>query len=82
MDQNDRKDSAAGGEETNIYLTGDSTLQTPEEAAKDKSKDTREDTTMEVSADDLHETAADRLAGSDRAGTAERKDNSNSDNNE
>lgn len=65
-------------EETKIYLTGDSTLQTPDEDRRDKSIDPRNDNTIDVSADDLHETKADRLAGSDRAGTAERKDNSNS----
>jgi hypothetical protein len=61
--------------ETKIYLTPDSTLQTPEEDRHDKSIDPREDNTISVSNDDLHETNADRLAGSDRAGTAERKDN-------
>ena len=65
-------------EETKIYLTGDSTLQTPDEDRRDKSIDPRNDNTIDVSADDLHETKADRLAGSDRAGTAERKDNTNS----
>ena len=81
MNQDERKDSASGGEETKIYLTGNSTLQTPDESARDKAKDPRQDTTMEASSDDLHETTADHLAGSDRAGTAERKDNSLSDNN-
>ena len=60
--------------ETPIYLTGDSTLQTPEEDEKDKSKDPRRDETMEPSNDDLHEINADRLAGSDHAGTVERKE--------
>ncbi len=60
--------------ETPIYLTGDSTLQTPAEDEKDKTKDPRRDDTMEPSNDDLHEINADRLAGSDRAGTAERKE--------
>jgi hypothetical protein len=63
-------------EETKIYLTSDSTLQTSEEHRHDASVDPRKDNTMEASADDLHETKADRLAGSDRAGTAERTDNS------
>jgi len=61
--------------ETRIYLTPDSTLQTPEEDHQDKSIDPRKDNTIAVSNDDLHETNADRLVGSDRTGTAERKDN-------
>jgi hypothetical protein len=61
--------------ETKIYLTPDSTLQTPEEYEHDKSIDPRKDNHIDVSNDDLHETDADRYAGSDRAGTAERKDN-------
>src|SRR5438128_1741279 len=55
-------------EPTPIYLTGDSTLQTPEEDREDKSKDPRSNDTFEPSEDDLRETNADRLAGSDRAG--------------
>ncbi|HEX2608480.1 MAG TPA: hypothetical protein VHK91_13925 [Flavisolibacter sp.] len=62
--------------ETPIYLNSDSTLQTPEEDQHDKNIDTRDDETLDVSNDDLHETKADRMAGSDRAGTSERKDNS------
>jgi hypothetical protein len=80
MEQKDRKNeeeqqerSAGASEETPIFLTGDSTLQTPEEDRHDKSKDPREDDRLDVSNDDLHETNADRMAGSDRAGTAERK---------
>ena len=72
-DQNKRQGSESG--ETPIYLTGDSTLQTPQEAAHDKSVDPRQDNTMSPSNDDLRESDADRFAGSDRAGTAERKDN-------
>lgn len=68
--QNDRESS-----KTKIYLTPDSSLQTPEEDQHDKSIDPRKDDTIDVSKDDLHETNADRFAGSDRAGTAERKDN-------
>ena len=63
-------------EETPIYLTDNSTLQTPAEHRHDKSVDTRQDSSREASKDDLHETDDDRLAGSDRAGTFERKDNS------
>ena len=66
--------SNATNEPTPIYLTPDSTLQTPEEDRHDKSIDPRRDDSLSVSNDDLHETNADRLAGSDRAGTAERKE--------
>jgi len=72
---NSKLSSNASNEPTPIYLTGDSTLQTPEEDQHDTSVDPRKDSSMEVSNDDLHESAADRFAGSDRAGTAERKDN-------
>ena len=65
--------SPDGSESTPIYLNSDSTLQTPEEDRKDKAYDPRNDDEISVSNDDLHETKADRLAGSDRAGTAERK---------
>lgn len=61
--------------ETKIYLTPDSTLQTPQEDRHNKSIDPRKDNRIAVSKDDLHETNADRFAGSDRAGTVERKDN-------
>ena len=63
-------------EPTPLHLTDDSTLQTPAEHRHDKSIDPRKDTSREASKDDLHETDDDRLAGSDRAGTFERKDNS------
>jgi hypothetical protein len=75
--EQENKQQAAGneaGDPTPIYLTGDSTLQTPEEDEHDKSVDPRRNDTFEPSNDDLHETKADRLAGSDRAGTAERKE--------
>jgi hypothetical protein len=67
--------SNAANEPTPVYLTSDSTLQTPEEDRRDKSNDPGKDDTLSVSNDDLHETKGDRLAGSDRAGTSERKDN-------
>ena len=58
-------------EETKIYLTPDSTLQTPEEHRHDQSVDPRKDNTMEVSNDDLRETDTDRyrdeVAGTDYA---------------
>lgn len=72
-DPNIRRSSES--DETKIYLTPDSSLQTPEEDRHDKSIDPRKDNTVAVSNDDLHETNADRFAGSDRTGTAERKDN-------
>ena len=48
-------------EETKIYLTPDSTLQTPEEHQHDQSVDPRKDNTMSVSNDDLRDTDIDRL---------------------
>ena len=60
--------------ETPIHLTEDSTLQMPEEHRRDQQVNPAHEP-REVSNDDLHETVADRMAGSDRAGTAERKDN-------
>jgi hypothetical protein len=66
--------SNATNEPTPIYLTPDSTLQSPDEDRRDKAKDPERDNSISVSNDDLHETNADRLAGSDRAGTAERKE--------
>jgi hypothetical protein len=78
---NDQREAASdyssnvANESTPIYLTSDSTLQTPEEDRRDKSKDPRNNDSLSVSNDDLHETKGDRLAGSDRAGTSERKDN-------
>jgi hypothetical protein len=64
------------GDETPIYLTPDSTLQTTEESEKDKNNDPNQDDTLSVSRDDLRSTDVDQYAGSDRAGTSERKDNS------
>jgi hypothetical protein len=69
--QNNKKTSE--GEETKIYLTPNSSLQTPEEDRFDKSTDQAKNDSLSVSRE--HETNADRYAGSDRAGTAERKDN-------
>ena len=48
-------------EETKIYLTPDSTLQTPEEHKHDQSVDPRKDNTIGVSNDDLRETDIDRM---------------------
>lgn len=69
VNSNGKKQDAA-----DIYLTSDSTLQTPAEDRHDKNIDPEKDNTISVSNDDLHTTQADRLAGSDRAGTSERKD--------
>ena len=66
--------SNAANEPTPIYLTPDSTLQTPEEDRHDKRINPEKDDSISVSNDDLHETNADRMAGSDRAGTSERKE--------
>lgn len=56
-----------------LYATDDTSLQTPEEDEHDKSLDPQKSNTVRPSNDDLRETNADRVAGSDRAGTAERK---------
>jgi hypothetical protein len=65
-----------GGEPLKIYLDANTTLQTPEEHQHDQSVDPTKDDVIDVSMDDLHATKADRMAGSDRAGTSERKSNS------
>ena len=57
------------GEGTPIYLTGNSTLQSPEEHAHDKSVDPNKDTTMSVSNDDLHDINAGKLTGRDGTNT-------------
>ena len=58
-----------------IYSTKDSTLQTPKEEQMKKSRAAADkDDQRRVSNDDLRETRADRRAGSDRAGTSERKE--------
>jgi hypothetical protein len=74
QEKREQAPGSKGNDSTPIYLTGDSTLQTPEEDEHDKSIDARRNDTFEPSNDDLHETKADRLAGTDRAGTAERKE--------
>ena len=78
----DQQQTGKQQEETPLYVTDDSTLQTPAEHRHDKSIDPNKDSSREASSDDLHETGNDRLAGSDRAGTFERKDNNMSDKNE
>lgn len=52
--ENDSDDhNRSTGEGTPIYLTSDSTLQSPEEHKHDESVDPRQDTKMEPSNDDL-----------------------------
>ncbi|HZH65835.1 MAG TPA: hypothetical protein VEY10_13155 [Flavisolibacter sp.] len=50
-------------EETKIYLTPNSTLQTPEEHKHDQSVDATKDSTIDVSNSDLRETELDRNRG-------------------
>ena len=57
----DNKKTKNEAEETKIYLTPDSTLQTPEEHQHDQSVDPRKDNTIGVSNDDLRETDIDRM---------------------
>ncbi|WP_207492061.1 hypothetical protein [Aridibaculum aurantiacum] len=56
-----------------VYLTADSKLQSPEEYELDKNRDNTDDRITASSTDD-HETNSGGVAGTDRAGTAERKD--------
>lgn len=58
---NDKLNKKEEGEETKIYLTPNSTLQTAEEHRHDQSVDPRKDNTIAVSNDDLHETDVDRM---------------------
>jgi hypothetical protein len=48
-------------QETKIYLTPDSTLQTPEEHQHDQSVDPRKDNRISVSNDDMRDTDIDRF---------------------
>lgn len=57
----------SSGEGTPIYLTSDSTLQSPEEHQHDKSVDATLDETREVSNDDLHDIKAGKITGRDDA---------------
>jgi hypothetical protein len=52
-------------EETPIYLTGNSTLQTSEEHQRDQQTDPRADRSLDVNRDDLHEVRLGRLTGRD-----------------
>lgn len=60
---NDKNNKPENSEETPIYLTSNSTLQTPAEHQHDQSVDPRKDNTMGVSNDDLRETETDRIRG-------------------
>jgi hypothetical protein len=67
MNENDEKKQRGNNNEvgeTKIYLTPDSTLQTPEEHQHDQSVDPRKDNTIGVSNDDLRETDIDRFRDS------------------
>lgn len=59
------------GEGTPIYLTGNSTLQSPEEHAHDKSVDPNKDIKVSISNDDLHDINAGKLTGRDGTTTDE-----------
>ncbi len=67
QDQAGEIDSKTGkrNEGTPIYLTTDSTLQTPAEHRHDQTVDPRQDTTREVSQDDLHDIKLGKLTGRD-----------------
>jgi hypothetical protein len=65
-------DKDPADEETRVHLTDDSTLQTREEKERDNKVDPREDRTISVSEDDLHDSKAGRLTG--RESKDERED--------
>lgn len=58
---------------TPIYLTGDSTLQTPEEDAHDRSVDPSKDDHMAASNDDINQPVPPRMSGdsNEQKGTTE-----------
>ena len=60
-----KKEQATGSsrEPTPIYLTSNSTLQTPEEHERDQGVDPAKDDTMDVSDSDLQDIKAGRLTG-------------------
>ena len=58
---NNDKNKQQQSEETPIYLTSDSTLQTPSEHRHDQQVDPRKDNTIAVSNDDVRESDADRM---------------------
>ncbi|MEJ7912664.1 MAG: hypothetical protein WKF70_05875 [Chitinophagaceae bacterium] len=71
--ENDISTDRSSGEGTPLYLTSDTTLQSPEEHAHDQSVDAREDETLEVSNDDKSSLI------SDDAGADDVEDNQNND---
>ncbi len=60
-DKKVRSNNNEPDEETKIYLTPDSTLQTSEEHQHDQTVDVTKDTAIEVSNVDLRETEIDRI---------------------
>lgn len=66
------KAGEAAEDADHIHLTSDSTLQTPEEYHLDKETPHKDE--LIISSTDDHTSNSDGLAGTDRAGTAERKD--------
>ncbi|MDB5251137.1 MAG: hypothetical protein JWP27_306 [Flaviaesturariibacter sp.] len=66
-EREDESSNRSHGEGTPVYLTGNSTLQSPEEHSHDQSVDPRQDSSLDVSADDLHEIKAGRLTGREDA---------------
>jgi hypothetical protein len=73
-DENENQQGAKENIDTSALYFGDSTLQTAQEFEQDKHGDhTVEDNTLTASGDDDLETNSDGAAGTDRAGTAERK---------
>ena len=55
-------------DKTPIYLTPDSTIQTPGEYQHDQEHDVTRDDSISVSNDDLHDPNTDRSAGNDQPG--------------
>jgi len=56
--KNDKQN--APGADTKIYLTPDSTLQTPSESREDEAHDVKRDDSISVSRDDLHDPNTER----------------------
>ncbi len=63
-----KKDQRSTGEDnTKIYLTPDSTLQTPSESRQDRQHDVRKDDSISVSHDDLHDPNTERDSTNERS---------------
>lgn len=73
MKENKNNKSDKSRQETPVYLTGDSTLQTPDEDRRDSSIEPAQNVSMEPSKDDIHDINADLSGGGDKADTAKRK---------